>query len=127
MMYCFRNRPDDTLLVGQGILMHAEGRLGVRKEASSLIVIRPPRPWYRQYRRCRPSLWPVMQPTAAMMAVVPNHPPALLAVGSLVGEDDKKAPTTASIREVEAISRLQQAAAVWASFIAMRSAPRPWL
>lgn len=53
--------------------------------------------------------------------------PALLAVGSLVGEDDKKAPTTASIREVEAISRLQQAAAVWASFIAMRSAPRPWL
>ncbi len=54
--------------------------------------------------------------------------PALLAVGSLVGEDDKKAPTTASIREVEAISRhVQQAAAVWASFIAMRSAPRPWL
>jgi hypothetical protein len=52
----------------------------------------------------------------------------LLAGGSLVEEDDKKAPTTASIREVEAISHyVQQAAAVRASFIAVWSAPRSWI
>jgi hypothetical protein len=46
---------------------------------------------------------------------------ALLTRGSLVGGSDKKAPTTASNREVEAISRhVDQAAAVWASFIAVR-------
>jgi len=52
----------------------------------------------------------------------------LLEVSDLVGEDNKKAPTNVTIREVEAISHhVQQAAAVRASFIAVWNALRSWI